>query len=54
MTFTKPANMKSFATATLALGMMLCAESQAQTPITASPNWSGAMPSGPDASVKIT
>ena len=52
--FTEPINIESLAATTLALGMMLCAELQAQSPITASPNWNRAMPTGPDTLVKIT
>lgn len=47
--------MKSSIITTLALGMLLCAETQAQiAPISASPNWNRAMPNGPDTRVKIT
>ena len=50
-----PTDMKSFAIITLVIGMLLCAETQAQVaPISATPNWNRAMPNGPDASVKIT
>jgi hypothetical protein len=55
VTFNKLTNMKSSAKITLAIGMLLCAETQAQiAPISATPNWNRAMPNGPDASVKIT
>ena len=47
--------MKPTTITTLALGMLLCAETQAQVaPISATPNWNRAMPNGPDTSVKIT
>lgn len=46
--------MKSSAPVVLFLGLMLCAELPAQTPITATPNWNRAMPNGPDVRVKIT
>ena len=50
-----PTDMKSFAMLTLAIGLLLCAETHAQiAPISASPNWNRAMPNGPDARVKIT
>lgn len=54
MTFTRSTTMKFSVIVTLALGMLPCAETPAQTPVTASPNWNRAMPNAPDATVKIT
>ena len=45
--------MKAITAIALVLGMLLCAETQAQiAPIPLTPNWSRGMPNGPDASVK--
>jgi hypothetical protein len=55
VTFNKLTSMKSSAKITLVIGMLLCAETQAQVaPISATPDWNRAMPNGPDASAKIT